>query len=82
MAVEDPVLSKQAKAIFGLAVTAAALMGGFMTFTLGISDRYVSKELFEARMSAVDAQIQATKEVLSAQIDALRAEIRASGKDR
>ena len=79
---DDTVLSKQAKAIFGLALAAATLMGGFLTFSLGISDRYVSKELFDARMSAVDAQILATREILSAQIDALRAEIRASGPDR
>jgi len=82
MAADDPVLSKQAKAIFGLALTAAGLMGGFLTFSLGISDRYVSRELFEARMTSVDLQVQAAKEVLSAQIDALRAEIRASGNNR
>lgn len=82
MAEADVVLTRQGKALIALAITAATLMGGFLTFVFALSDRFVTKELFNARMETMDAKVTGSAAVLSAQIEALRAEIRSSGSSR
>lgn len=64
--------------ILGLALTAAGLLGGLITHLIDFTDRYVTKELFNAKMETVQAQIGGLKD----NIDALRAEVRGLGKER
>lgn len=76
----DKPLSEQSPVKLGLVI--AVLCG--VAWSLGkwtdFADKYQTKELAAAQATVLETKIDAVKETLSAQLEALRAEIRASDR--